>query len=116
MPAGGVAVVADFTRIISDEITNTVIVMSSPEDFETIKKTIEKIDVVPRQVIVEGMVASVSLTDNLSFGLAGLFKGNLFGLDAKFILSPGILDVASDPSEYSGSGFTFVGIDTSGRK
>ena len=114
MTAGSEGVVSD-VRIIPDEITNTVVIMSSPEDFAIIKKTIEKIDIVPRQVIVEGMVAAVSLTDNLSFGLAALFKGNLFGLDAKFFLSPGSLNAVTDTTKLSGSGFTFVGIDTSGQ-
>lgn len=109
---GGEALVADFTRIIPDEITNTVIVLSTPEDYASIKKTIEEIDIVPRQVVIEGMVASVSLTDNLSFGIAALFKGNVFNLDSKFLLNANALNL--DPTKLSLSGFTAIGVDTSG--
>ena len=109
---GGETLVADFTRIIPDEIMNTVIILSTPEDYATIKKTIEEIDIVPRQVVIEGMIAAVSLTDNLSLGIAALFKGTIFNLDAKYLLSPGVLTV--DPNKLSSSGFTFVGVDNAG--
>jgi type II secretory pathway component GspD/PulD (secretin) len=109
---GGEALVADFTRIIPDEITNTVVVLSTPEDYAAIKKTIEEIDIVPRQVVIEGMVASVTLTDNLSFGISGFLKGNPLDLDSKFILNPKALTV--DLTKLSMTGFTFVGVDATG--
>jgi general secretion pathway protein D len=109
---GGEALVADFTRIIPDEITNTVTVLATPEDYVTIKKTIEEIDIVPRQVVIEGMIAAVSLTDNLSFGIAALFKYNVFNLDSKFLLNANALNV--DLKNLSLSGFTAIGIDSTG--
>jgi len=114
----GEILVSDFTRIIPDEITNTVIIMSTPEDYTAIRKTIEEIDVVPRQVVIEGMIASVALTDNLSFGISALFKGNIsnFGgsadIGTRFALNPQSLAV--DPNNLSLGGFTFVGVDTAG--
>jgi type II secretory pathway component GspD/PulD (secretin) len=77
---GGEMLVSDFTKIISDDITNIIAILSTPEDYATIIKVIEQIDIVPRQVIIEGMIASVSLTDNLSLGLAALFKGSVSGI------------------------------------
>jgi general secretion pathway protein D len=114
----GEILVSDFTRIIPDEITNTVIIMSTPEDYTAIRKTIEEIDVVPRQVVIEGMIASVALTDNLSFGISALFKGNIsnFGgsadIGTRFALNPQSLAV--DPNNLSLGGFTFVGVDQAG--
>lgn len=110
---GGEITVSDTTRIIPDEITNTIVVMATPEDYAVIKATIAQLDIVPRQVVIEGMIASVSLTDNLSLGLAALFKGNLFNLDAKFGLNAGSL-LNVNPNALSTSGFTFVGTDTAG--
>ena len=115
---GGEILVSDFTRIIPDEITNTVIIMSTPEDYTAIRKTIEEIDVVPRQVVIEGMIASVALTDNLSFGISALFKGNIsnFGgsadIGTRFAFNPQSLAV--DPNNLSLGGFTFVGVDQAG--
>ena len=109
---GGEMQVSDATRIISDETANSLIIMSTPEDFAVIKETILQIDIVPRQVVIEGMIASVALTDNLSLGLAALFKGNVGNLNARFGLNPGSLNI--DPNGLSTSGFTFVGTDVVG--
>jgi general secretion pathway protein D len=92
--------------------------MSTPEDYAAIKKTIEEIDVVPRQVVIEGMIASVALTDNLSFGISALFKGNIsnFGgsgdIGTRFAMNP--QGLAVDPNNLSLGGFTFVGVDAAG--
>ena len=110
--AGSAMLVSEFTRIIPDEITNTIIVLATPEDYADIKETMEKIDTVPRQVVIEGMIASVGLTDNLSLGLAALFKGNILNLDANFGMNMGSLNV--NPNGMSTSGFTFVGTDVAG--
>ncbi len=70
MRKSGESLVSDITRIYFDEIINSVIVLSTPEDYETIKETIAQIDIVPRQVVIEGIIAEVTLTDNMSLGLA----------------------------------------------
>ena len=57
------------TKILADEITNSLIILATPSDYEFIKETILKIDIMPRQVMIEAMVVSVTLTDNLRFGL-----------------------------------------------
>ncbi len=108
---GGEVLVSDTTRIIPDEITNTIVVLSTPEDYAAIKGTIDQIDVVPRQVVIEGMIASVALTDNLSLGLAALFKGSISNLDTSIGLNAG---ASVDTSKVPSSGFTFVGTDTAG--
>ena len=112
-PHGGEALVSESTKIIPDEITNTILILSTPEEFEQIKNTIQRIDIIPRQVVIEGMVAAVNLKDNLSLGVAAMFKGHIGGLDVKFGLNPGAL-TATDPANLSQSGFTFVGTDGSG--
>ncbi|MCE5263967.1 MAG: hypothetical protein LLG97_10585 [Deltaproteobacteria bacterium] len=111
-PVGTEALLSDITKIISDEITNTVIVLSTPEDYEIIVKTIEQIDIVPRQVVIEGMIASVSLTDNLSLGLGALFKGSVSGYDTSIGVNPGSLNV--NPLALTQAGFTFLVTDAAG--
>ncbi|MEN6320515.1 MAG: secretin N-terminal domain-containing protein [Syntrophaceae bacterium] len=115
--SGGVeAIVSEFTRFIPDEITNSITILSTPEDYAVIKKTIEDLDIVPRQVIIEGMIASVSLTDNLSLGISGLFKGSI-SLGGNKYSTRGALNpsgLAVDPNNLSLDGFTFVGIDVAG--
>ena len=86
-------------KIISDEITNTIVILSTPEDYAAIVKAIEQIDIVPRQVVIEGMIASVSLTDNLSLGLARLFKGSYSGYNIGVGLN--LVDLNIDPATLS---------------
>jgi type II secretory pathway component GspD/PulD (secretin) len=102
--------VSDLTRIFADEILNSVIILATPEDYTLIKETIAKIDLQPRQVMIEGLVAQITLTDNLSLGMAYAFKTqfNISGdsvMKGLIGLNTGTLNAASIP----GSGFTFVG-------
>ena len=57
------------TKVFADEITNSLIILATPADYEFLKETIQKIDIMPRQVVIEGLIARVNLTDNLDFGM-----------------------------------------------
>jgi len=107
--AGGETFVSDFTKIIADEVNNTIVILSTPEDYAIIAKAIEQIDVVPRQVIIEGMIASVSLTNNLSLGVANLLKGRISGYDTSIGLNVNKL-----PAELASAGFAFLATDAAG--
>jgi type II secretory pathway component GspD/PulD (secretin) len=109
---GGEALVTDPVKIIFDEITNTIVVLSTPEDYAAIVKAIEQIDIVPRQVVIEGMIASVSLGDNLDLGVARLFKQSYSGYNIGVGLNPVNLDI--NPLKLSKSGFTFTATDPAG--
>ena len=113
-PSGGEQLVSEITKIFPDEILNAVIVLATPDDYELIKQTMERIDIVPRQVVIEGVIAQVTLTDNLSLGLSALFKGSIFGLDATIALNGSNLSNV-DQAKPSGAGFTFVGTDSGGQ-
>jgi type II secretory pathway component GspD/PulD (secretin) len=107
---GDGAIVSESVRIIADEITNTIAVLSPSEDYATIAKAIEQIDVVPRQVIIESMIASVSLDDNLSLGVAALLKGKVSGNKTEFGLNADLLTATA----LAQAGFTFLVTDTAG--
>ena len=110
--AGGETFVTDPVKIISDEVTNTIVVLSTPEDYAAIVKAIEQIDIVPRQVVIEGMIASVSLGDNLDLGVARLFKQSYSGYNIGVGLNP--VDLNVNPSSLSKAGFTFTATDPAG--
>lgn len=65
---GGVAVSKDL-RIIPDADNNALLILASPADYETITSALRQLDVPRRQVKVEVLVAEVTLTDQLKFGL-----------------------------------------------
>jgi len=119
--ASGETLVSDITKIFADEIINSVIVLATPEDYETIKETIAKVDVIPRQVVIEGVIAQVNLTDNLSLGLAYAFKTQIkfgrslisgdIGMNTDTLSNMNSTDTTIRPSR---SGFSYIGTDEKG--
>ena len=57
-------------KIVADEITNSIIVQSSPQDYETIQETIRSLDMVPKQVFIDAKIYEVDLTGALSMGVS----------------------------------------------
>jgi general secretion pathway protein D len=67
-------------RIVADEVTNSLVVLATKRDYQLILDVVKKIDVVPRQVVLEVMIAEVGLNKNLQFGIAYAFQsGSLKG-------------------------------------
>jgi general secretion pathway protein D len=61
-------------KIVADEITNSVIVQSSPQDWEAIRETIKALDIVPRQVLIDAKIYEVNLTGALSMGVSAFLQ------------------------------------------
>lgn len=64
----GISVASD-VRVIADKDNNALLILASPADYEKIEATIRKLDIVPRQVLIDVTIAEVSLTGDLKFGL-----------------------------------------------
>lgn len=122
--AGMEAMVSEATRIIPDEVTNSIIILATPEDYRIIEEAIKKIDIVPRQVVIETLIAEITLKDSLSFGLAWFLQninmrafGETFsgrtGFDPAKVFKTdadgNIVDLVSIPSPPS-SGFSFFAV------
>lgn len=67
--AGSGVAVSKEARIIADNDNNALLILASPSDFETIQTALRQLDVPRRQVSVEVLVAEVTLTDDLNFGI-----------------------------------------------
>jgi general secretion pathway protein D len=67
--AGTAAASARAVRIITDPVSNSVIVQGTAQEYAEIARTLDKLDVVPRQVMIDARVYEVDLTGDLSFGL-----------------------------------------------
>lgn len=65
-------------RIIADDATNSLILMGTKSDFTVIESALKKLDIIPMQVKIEAVVAEVSLTDELQYGIQYLFKKHEF--------------------------------------
>jgi general secretion pathway protein D len=65
-------------RIVPDERTNSLIIKATTHDYEIVKETIRKLDLVPKQVIIEVLVAEVALSDNFNLGVEWFIKTGMF--------------------------------------
>src|SRR5438094_73776 len=56
-------------RFIADEVTNAVIVTTFPRSWTEIENTIKQLDRMARQVLIEVLVAEITLTDDTRLGI-----------------------------------------------
>jgi general secretion pathway protein D len=66
-------------RIVADDISNSLIILATARDFEMIKEVLRRLDVVPRQVLIETLIAEIGLTDDLQFGVEYAFANQGLG-------------------------------------
>ena len=85
-------------KVIADPDNNALLIMANAAEYEKIEEAIKKLDVTPRQVLVEVTIAEVTLTGALNYGLEWFFSGNggvtgmLFNSDSNYRALP------SDPT------------------
>ncbi len=73
--ADGVAVQRDIA-IEPSVANNALLVDASPQDFEYVKRLVDRLDVVPQQVLVEVLIAEVNMEQGLDLGV------EWFGIDS----------------------------------
>ncbi|MEE9910269.1 MAG: hypothetical protein K4571_00975 [Deltaproteobacteria bacterium] len=108
---GADAIVSDVVKIFADEKLNAVVILGTREDFDIIKETIKELDLVPRQVLIEGTIASILLTDNMSLGLAWSIKTNIGSINPLNIsFNPKALQI--DPEKPTEAGLNIIGVES----
>jgi general secretion pathway protein D len=63
-------------KVIADRDNNALLILANGAEYEKIEEAIKKLDVVPRQVLVEVTIAEVTLNGALSYGLEWFFNSN----------------------------------------
>lgn len=68
--AGDIAVSADLrVTIVADEATNSLLIRANPRDYRQLMSTINQLDAVPLQVMINAVIAQITLTDETRFGV-----------------------------------------------
>ena len=62
-------------RIIPDEENNLLVVVAPPHEWNIISRILKDLDIMPRQVLNEVLIAEVRLTDDLKYGIEFLIGG-----------------------------------------
>ena len=117
-PAAG-EVVGEVT-IVPDEATNALIIKTSPRNYEFIEATIKKLDIVPKQVVIELFLAQIRLSDTFRFSLEEIIRSGQFlvagafggGVPAGAALATAVAGAVEKAIAPSGLTFAFVDKDT----
>ncbi len=64
-------------EIIPDETNNAIIFKASQRDYKIIKNVLKELDVTPRQVLINVVIAEVTLNDKTQYGVQWMLNNNL---------------------------------------
>jgi type II secretion system protein D len=73
-PEKGLKAGSEPMKIIADKNTNSIIVKALPADYQSIKTIIATLDATPQQVLIEAVIAEVTLSDALSYGVEYFYR------------------------------------------
>jgi general secretion pathway protein D len=85
---GDAGLVEGQVRFIADETTNAVIVTTYPRNWTEVEVTIKQLDRMPRQVLIEVLVAEITLTDDIRLGVDWAIREGHFRFASQNIASP----------------------------
>lgn len=77
MGSGGPSAGMEEVRIVADSENNSLLIWATSQNYERILGTLEKMDVPPRQVLIEATIAEVTLTGKLEYGLQWFFNNDV---------------------------------------
>ncbi len=66
---GGLSFFKEEVRIVADEISNSLVILATRRDYDEIRKVLLDLDVVPRQVVIEVLIAEINLNKGMDMGL-----------------------------------------------
>ncbi|MBW2692142.1 MAG: type II secretion system secretin GspD [Deltaproteobacteria bacterium] len=80
---------AEGVKITADPATNSLVIQSSREGFDTLSEVIAKLDIERPQVLVEALIMEVDITDSEHLGFQGAFRIINGNLDISTEIAPG---------------------------
>lgn len=108
-------------RVVAEPATNSLVIYATSQEYLNIREILQKLDLIPRQVLMEVLVAEVTLTDDFEFGVEYALQRGGFpeigdvvpaGFPATLLGSPGFIAGGSGFSAVFNSGDDFrVAID-----
>ena len=92
---------ASAIKIIADRDNNSLLILANGAEYEKIEEAIKKLDVVPRQVLVEVTIAEVTLSGALSYGLEWYFNNGSNNLTGSLFNDAKVSALPKDPTDTS---------------
>jgi len=110
MGSGGPSAGMEEVRIVADPENNALLIWATSQNYERIVNTLEKMDISPRQVLIEATFVEVSLTGQLKYGVQWFFNNNIgdgyqgngsLGLSNNLTLTDALKGVAANQFSYA---------------
>ena len=92
-------------RVFADGVLNRLVIRTTPRTYASIKALLDRLDVVPAQVLLQVLVVEVTLTESTKFGLEVSAQGSGGSLNSLFGTSYGNLTPYSEKKQ---DGATFL--------
>ncbi len=96
-------------EIIPDEVNNAIIVKAKPKDYAIIMQVLRKIDVKPRQVLIDVLIFDVTLKNNVQYGVEWFIKNKGIKLNGAPYSGTMFLNTAAENASYKDIGGKFAG-------
>lgn len=61
-------------NITADTVNNSLVILATPQQYQTIRNALAELDIAPLQVFLEAAIAEITLDDNLKFGTQYAFS------------------------------------------
>ncbi|GAB4334029.1 MAG: GspD family T2SS secretin variant XcpQ [Candidatus Abyssubacteria bacterium] len=106
-PTAGVRTFYKEVSVVADKTTNSLIVVATPQDYAVISRVIEQLDIMRPQVLVETLIADVSLDFTRNLGIRWQIAGG--GEDPAFIT---VREESESGSISGGIASSLAGADT----
>lgn len=74
--AGPLSFFKEEVRLVADEISNSLVILATKQDYEEVRKVLRDLDVVPRQVVIEVLIAEISLNKDVELGLQSIITNS----------------------------------------
>ena len=95
----------DTVRLVVDDVNNSIIIQATAADYAYISETIKKMDVLPRQAIIDARIFEVDLTNDLSYGVNSALQPLTDGSSGEHLTTGAI----SAAGAFSANTFALVG-------
>jgi general secretion pathway protein D len=108
--SGGPSAGMEEVRIVADTENNSLLIWATNQNYERIINTLEKMDVTPRQVLIEATIAEVTLTGSLRYGIQWYFSNDVgsdrtgvgsLGLPANLTLTNALRNIPTTQFSYA---------------
>ena len=114
--SGGIALgVSDEIRVSAVEENNSILVLATSSQWDSIRRVIERLDTIPLQVHIEAKIIQVSLNDQLKYGVQWFFENAISGIEGTGSAMQTLANSARSWRDFAGSitsggmGWSFIG-------